>query len=784
MKKLYLSLLLICCAICQSYAQKAYTITFNEAGQITSDLPALVTSRDTILFMVVGTQASYEQRVLNAYQLYLQTITNLDKNTNLVYKVFDDIGIDDANFRPLLWTVQSKMAGALLNWLASDPAIQPILEKNRNVEEDKTKLKEFVHSLGHHVDSTILNALVIPDPRTLANISYVIEPGYTGAFPAAQIPCMPAMPLAEKQSDCHWLFYSEPITNLSTVIPFYRFTYKLRLRNNSLAVLTEQLKSLDGQIKKSRAIDLTAQKAGLQAALTTLKGADGSDTQQLFAWMDSKVKGAEDKTHYTHLVTVYDKTPAGGLILKAINAAIANTYKTSLLDPDVLTLMLELSWVTQGQNLTMNPLTNGLTTDPKGQIDNKTKELSDSTISLNALNNKIDLFSGMLKAASQGCCQTPKYAVQLKAYNDMIDLQKNIIKAQSQLTIDIQKLKDQQPKSAKDQQDYKRQLLSDSLFYSGFLDVTNEPATFNKLGYHYMRHHDELNDYRHMDIKVQQEINEKQYLEAIAENHDPNKKIVIKYSDADITSDVDFIGAQFGSQALAVHDPSLDEIYTIYNNINKLYIPYSNGVINLPVTPLIDNTPNYISKTNVTPDADKYPTLRSYKFQDSASSKDLTGSFNLRINKLYHFRLTAGIAYSTLSRNTYTINAANNTATVAPSFVGAAPAFGVQYFIRAIDIQHDKAFQDGWPPFIYIGYIYNDAPLNNFLVGGGFEILSGFAIAGGLHFGTTQQIFTDEGNLQVREKYKTGYFATVTFGLEAFKAIFNTPKSLPNPGSK
>lgn len=787
MKQLYLTFLLLFILGSWCFAQHTYTITFNESGQITSELPTFITKDDKIQFVVVGTQSNYEKRIEDAYERYLTTITNLDKNTKQIYKDLDDIDLDNVNTHLLLWGVQRRMASMLLNWLTNDPSIRPILEKKRNVTEDIAKLKLYTDGITHPIDDGVANTFIVPDPATLSSISYVVEVNYNGAFPVSAIPCTKELKFTETKDCCHWIFTSETTDPFPTAIPFYRLNYKLRLRNNLLNVLTDQLKQFDALIVKVRKIDVAKQKIAIDGAIDGLKKNANPDEKLLYSWMDSKAKGQEDKTNYDHLKAIFDGKVAGGKVQQSINDAVTAADATQMLDPDVLRLMLDFSWITQGKNLTLNPLTNGIAKDPKGQINTKIKTLADSTTSLTALNSKIDLYSGMLKASSQICCQT-NYATQLTAYNKMIDLQKTIIKAQAQLTADIQNLKDLQPKALKDQSDYKRELLSDSLFYAGFLDVNNIPENFNGLNYHFMRHHDELNDYRHMDIKLQKEINEKQFMDAIAENHDPNKHIVIKYTFTTITNDNDFFGAQMDAAGQAAAEPSLDAIYNTYNGISKLYLPYENGVINLPITPVIDKTPNYVSKTNSQPDPDKYPTLGAYVFQDSLSGKNLSSQsaqFNFRVNKLYRFRLTAGISYSTLTRASYTINAVTNTATVTHSLVGAAPAFGVQYFpFRPIDIQHDSTFKDSWPPFVYIGYMYNDAPINNFLIGAGTEILSGFAIAAGAHLGESQQLYTDEGNLQTRQRYKVGFFVTVTFGLEAFKAIFNTTKSLPNPGSK
>ncbi|OCX54291.1 hypothetical protein BEL04_08515 [Mucilaginibacter sp. PPCGB 2223] len=765
-----------------------YTITFNESGQITSELPALVTTKDCIEFVVVGTKENYRNRVLDAYQRYLETIKNLDKNTNDLYTVLDNINMDNVTRtnRRLLWDLQAKMATALLDWVAHDPEVANIVMAKRNLSEDKAKLQTFVDR-GTSPPSEDMKDMAIPNPVDLAKASYVVDYDFRGAFPSGAKVCAASEPLIGTEDCCSWKFKSKPIT-IAADIPFYRLGYKLRLRNVTYDVLNAQLKQLNALMVKARAIDLDKEKKNLKAAMDGVKAAGQADAAELFDWMDSKIKGKEDQTSYAHIKTVYDQTAAGDNMFGEINKAIANTYKSSVLDPDILKFMLALSWATKGNNLTLNPLTSGLPTDSKGQIDTKTEELNDSTRSLSALGQKIDLYKAMLNPAGKDCCKPPYYADQLKAFNAMLDLQKVIVKAQDKLTKDIQTLKDQQTKSAKTQSDLKKTMLSDSLFYDGYLNISQYTDKFSHPGYHYMRHHDALNDYRHFDITQQLEINEAQFLEAVAENQDPSKKIVIKYTFASAGSDVDFIGTQT-SLALAAAPPhkKLDDIYNAYKRISDLYIPYGNGVINLPLLPMIDQTPNYITKVNVPPDPDKAPQIGSYVFQDSVSAKNLTTqgvAFKFRINKLYNFRFKAGIAYSHLSRRTYSINPATNTATFTTNYVGMGPDFGVQIFTRRIDIQRKDIFPDGAAPFFYVGYLYNDAPINNFLLGGGWEIVSGFAIMGGVHLGKSQSLFTGQGVLQTKDTYKGDWFVSLSFGLEAFKNVFNTAKSIANPSSK
>jgi hypothetical protein len=77
--------------------------------------------------------------------------------------------------------------------------------------------------------------------------------------------------------------------------------------------------------------------------------------------------------------------------------------------------------------------------------------------------------------------------------------------------------------------------------------------------------------------------------------------------------------------------------------------------------------------------------------------------------------------------------------------------------------------------------MFHDSPANNFLLGGGFEVFSGFAVAGGIHLGKTQGLSVSNGALEEKDLYKIAPFVSVSIGLEAFNALFNTAKPTVNP---
>lgn len=788
---LILLLLFTCSTFFTANAQHTYTITFNEAGQITSELPSLLTTGDKIKFVVMGTPDAYEARVLQAYTLYLETIKNLDKNDDGKYKVLLEADLNEPDYRRLLYGVQAKMAKALLDWI-SDTKIKQLLEKKRNITEDKYKLNSYL--TPERVNLRDLTSLVIPDLKKMTIPDYVIEYSFSNLSNPEKIECKEPKVLTPDEKKCLWIFNSSDIELPSADSAFFRLSFKLRIRNNLYSALNEQLKAISSLVTKVREIDVDAQKKTLQDNIKVLrKQAPAND--MLFNWMDSRLNGKEDKKDLASLQTTFNNKPAATSIINALETFDVNLFKTSLKDTATVKLMLLLSWVNKGTALTMNPLTNGLPTDNKGIIAAKTEELADSTLSLAVVTKKIDLYESMLKPSGQNGYRTPNYQEQLKSYNALLDLQKTINKKLPKLIKEIADLKDQQTKNNKNQTDYKKSILSDSLLYSGFLNVSLFKNNVNHPGYHYMRHHDELNDYRHFDNKLQKEINEKQFLEVIIDNHDPKSKMVVKFTFTDAGADVDFLGAQLPG---SVNSPTpgdkgkfsantLEDIFKVYNRIQTLFIPYRNGIIALPLTPISDATADYISKTNVTPDADKLPAKGSYTFLDSLTAKNLTShttSFAFRVNKLYRFRLKAGIAYSTLERKSYTINSTTNTASYTTSYAGLAPTFGIQIFTAPIDIQRADLFPTGGSPFFYVGYMFSDAPVNNFLLGGGIEVLSGFAITIGCHLGKSQKLFNNQGSLQTKDRYTAGYFVSASFGLEAFKAIFNSAKTISNPFTK
>ncbi len=777
MKKLnyvFLSLLLLFVQTIK--AQTTYIVTFNENGQIISELPSVLTNKDKIEFAVIGTRGAYEGRVLQTYSRFIETLKNLDVRTaDDRYQVLRQVGLDEATNYGIMWGVQKKIAQNLLNWLYKDPDVKRIIAKKRNLGEDVAKLKTFANLQN----ATTIADNELPDIKVMSNSKYIVE--YSFISPN-QVPVKREIKLSKNAGNlCNCVFESAGIKTSTYTDENTRFSFKLRLQNNLYDVLNNQLLNIASLLGRVNTINIDNKKKAFKSALKAIT-ADATKAR-FIKFLDNGMIGKEDTTEKAALVPIFDKTKQGDSLLQVLQSIYTDDL-CDLVGPDPLKLMLLMSWVNKGSSLTLNPLTDGLPIDYKGVITSKTETLADSTRSLNVVIKKIDLYENMLKPTGQNGYQNANYSTQLTAYNGLLSLQTKINKEIQKLTKEITELTEKQAKNNKGQAEYKKTLLSDSLFYSGYLNLTHHETGVNHFGYRYMRNHDALNDYRHFDTKVKKEINEMQQLEVIAHNQDPKNKITIKYTFTDAGTDVDFLGTNIpGAVAKGGGSAKIDDIFKEYERLQKLFTPYGNGIIALPLTPILDLTPNYISKTNVVPDADKIPAKASYTFLDSATAKNLTiqsTAFTYRINKLYRFRLKAGITHSFLERRNYTLNT-NNTTSYTTSYAGTAPSFGVQIFPVRIDIQRSNFFPTRYVPFAYIGYMFNDAPGNNFLLGGGWEVISGFSLLGGCHLGKSQKLFSEQGILQVREKYKAGWFVSASFGLEAFKAIFNSAKTITNP---
>jgi len=225
-------------------------------------------------------------------------------------------------------------------------------------------------------------------------------------------------------------------------------------------------------------------------------------------------------------------------------------------------------------------------------------------------------------------------------------------------------------------------------------------------------------------------------------------------------------------------------LYTLYKNAkkaaNSVLAPYKNGILTLPVQPMRDTSANYYTNKLVN-GSEIYPKNTVAYVIDSAVDKTLKKqklAFSYTVDKLFRFRLKAGIAYSWLETRSYTITPATNTATYVNNYVDLGPTIGIQIFTSKLDVQSQRALPTGIYPFVYVGYLYSKAATGNFLLGAGWEVCSGIAVTGGVHFGASQELTVVQGNLETKGYFKGAPFVSVTIGIEALTNIFNATSSL------
>ena len=210
---------------------------------------------------------------------------------------------------------------------------------------------------------------------------------------------------------------------------------------------------------------------------------------------------------------------------------------------------------------------------------------------------------------------------------------------------------------------------------------------------------------------------------------------------------------------------------------------YKNGVLKLPVQLNIDTSADFVTKEVLQERQKNATTVVNYTIVD-ANGKNLSGegtTFSYNFDKLYRFKIKAGIAYSTFKGRNYTVNTANNTANYTNAWTGLAPSLGVQVFPVPLEVESKKFLPHGLAPFGYVGYLFNGAPGNNLLLGGGWELYSGIAFTVGAHIGRSQRLELTEGVIQEQDYYKPAFFFSLNIGLEAFNIIFGTGKPSVNP---
>jgi len=810
-------------------------IDFNEKGQMTSTPPAFITSQDKIIFQVTVTDEFNQNRIIQIYKIFQQTLNQLNQSDGATKnQALKTLGLENTSA-----TDQSRNAAEILliteRKLAEN--LDAFLTKHRDIlslqlDPDKEHKALLVYE-GHAIDALLSK---YPDLFYLPDMEDLVVPKYTVVCQVENVngldmesKCNTPLVLAPGCNTCGTQFTNSLMLDDITKGPV-RLKFELRLDNNILSTLIKQVKNnalINAAFLAKNPLDIVKNINNI-LNFSNVSGQAGIDQPTIDAlnkWIIAKesqaAKPADHQTHKTQNEPAKDKKaadtppPIPDVTLTPDQVtAITKSLQTidglavQLQTKEILAWIFQLSWLTGGQQLTANPVGYHISATTGKQTSDANNQLKSLLQDSARIQSELTLLENVSKA---GGAANDLKTLTLK-YDTLQLAKKAMVKSLEDQRAALKKLKSNLPDELVSQLN-KGLALSDSLFYRGYLYINHQDgkkkawfalspesrdyAYFpNRNYYAFMRSHDALEDFQLKGKDPVKGINETQRLYILIDNAQDKSKYLLKTTIANIapSADIDQLGVGVGAQlnTNVIRAPAaptaMDDLFTLYEKEKKIagfaLSPFSNGLFSLPFKVTPDKTPDYVTKPLSHESPFKAPSTVSYQIIDSAKAKNMNSEgtvYTYRFNKLYRFRIKAGIAYSFLQNRTYAVNPTLNTVSYTTNYTGLEPALGIQIFTTRLDIQSTRLFPHGAAPFIYLGYLYHNAPGTNFLLGAGWEVFSGFAISGGVHYGLSQRLAIDDGTPQPQNYYKPAAFVSLDIGLEAFNALFNTAKPTVNP---
>ncbi|ASU34269.1 hypothetical protein [Mucilaginibacter xinganensis] len=767
-------------------------IEFNEKGQMVSTPPSYLTKEDQIDFVVNTGKDFKTKRVIEVYQRFAQTIKALEeKNDKGDSKILAAISLDQSvEAKHLLGVTVAKLADQLNKYVVANETYLKNQITSGTIEKDlQDKSKALTDKTYTDAELALIQ---VPSLTALEFPSYTVTGRIVNVNGLDIISeCKEPLTL-DPQSQCCWYVYC------GSMPPFHfkegpvRFEFELRMNNNIPAQLIDQISKSDALTKVLWAINTDKLKAEVTKVLSVAT-MDVPDPKIIVSKSD--LKSLSDEILKKEQDPKTDmKADIGGLFpddkTKLVYDKLFNLASQFdfLSGKELIAWYLQFAWVSGGQNISANPLVNGNLVGLGQKISEQNATLK--KLKKDSVKNAAELI--LVENTSKTSNSAGNITALNKAYDDLLTAKSTNDALIDAANAALKSLKKQGSSDVINQLN-KPALLSDSLLYQGLVYINN-PGNYNKTFYAFMRNHDALEDFQLKGKEPAKGINETQRMYILVDNSPPKAKYMLKttITPINLSDDVPPSGAEIGQRAMKaakplftrVPKPGLDDVFSLYESLKNLYAPAANGILALPFHLTPDNSPDYLTRMVSHESPFKAPSTVSYQLLDSATSKNLNSegtAYTYRYNKLYRFRIKAGIVYSFLQNKNYTINAATNTATYTNNYTGLAPSVGLQIFTTRLDIQSQRFFPHGAAPYAYVGYLYTGAPAANILLGTGWEIFSGFALTAGVHYGKSQGLTVVSGSLQEKDDYQPAFFFSLNIGLEAFNALFNTAKPTANP---
>ncbi|RKR80395.1 hypothetical protein BDD43_0500 [Mucilaginibacter gracilis] len=800
-------------------------IEFNEKGQLIAAPPDVITNKTTFRVVVKISEELRQKRILAFYNRYISTINQLGElnDAKTMEKVLVALGLDKSTHaKAALQMTQKKLAVELQRFLAK-PENLKVLAKQVDLVDATNKINKYADIDFGTFGRPIYDLINIPvfDDLLYPSFYFEVELVNNNGLPL-NTPCRKVRKLPRITCQDCGLTYTDTIRFNNFKEGPVKYNYQLRMSEDIYDRITEDARPFLPDLRKMSAYDLKTFEtdvADLIAFKPLLQDATLGVTQADIDHFLAYIKLPQGQSPEV-LRQYREWLPTRKLMLLYKNIALLKKTTDIFAGDRAFAFLMQYAWLTNGQVISANPAYSAALTDVQKDLAQCNADLQVAQIDSTDLAKQLVVLENISKGTLTSCCQAGGSAAFLNTYQGV----EAAIKAKN---VEITALR-KSIKAAKDKLTANNLLgklnppsvLSDSLLYDGLVFANSQVGNSvnnnghwlrpNLENYAYMKHHDKLNDYHVMGRAPILQINERQQMHLLAENTDEKDKFATKPVITYIASatELDAFSGELGTKALpellspaekdsVVNGPEAPAKYNL-SAVKLFYVEvmttasvmnsiiknvYGNGVLKLPLKTTRDQHADYLT-AEIPHNVPSHGTAQvAYPIND-LTGKNLNSEgalFPYSFDKLYRFRIKAGMAYSSFKGRTYAVNPANNTATYSNSWTGLAPALGVQVFPVPLDVQSKRILPHGMIPFGYAGYLFNGAPGSNLLVGGGWEIYSGIAVLGGVHFGKSQRLTLTEGIIQSQDYYKTGAFVSLSIGLEAFNIIFGSAKPSVNP---
>ncbi|MEM8565570.1 MAG: hypothetical protein AAGF85_03870 [Bacteroidota bacterium] len=442
-------------------------------------------------------------------------------------------------------------------------------------------------------------------------------------------------------------------------------------------------------------------------------------------------------------------------------------------------------WLNKGVP-SINPLKTyyAFDVDQKVALPNKVKKtIEASQLELDSLQARLDFINKLIENKN---VSLQNFTEEFSREQDHV---KRIVPRIKILTAAIAKTKKKiaDAKALKNNRKMSDQLLYDGVFMTHTLWEKN-----------YMRNHNALNEYMIMGA-YRVEITEEEQMNVLVHNLRSTDIVNVTFAFTDAT-DQSVLEEQLGS--VDSDDPDLDAysdeqkvvIEAIIDELDKLKKLKSlfdgdqtKNLMKIPPVSSADNSPAFLTKEWKHERPSSFSTHVDYTITSGEGEKKKTeAKGKYRINKLFRYRIKAGVVYSELQEKDYTIDPVTNTVTSDIGNYGLNATAGIQIFLDpgGLDIRRRGLLrmEQGW--FTYLGLALGDEIVQNWLIGGGKEIVSGVGLMVGVHVGQTEELNVAGGIPEINEnKFTTGIYYSLLVDLSVFNQFFGL-RDTANPLKK